>query len=626
MFQKPNASPAVIWVLLVGICASAALFAATLWDFGDPGAMAQARLEREAQSEGNFVRTKWRERLHAGAWLADRLHEREVSLDGWAEPSPALEGPRSDEIELRLLAARASAQRGAEEEVRDHVQTILQAGGPRTGEALLLLVRFLRGTDEQAARKAYLDHRETVPWSAAEGGTSGRLLALFSVGAWLSEAERKTESSDLVAAIRKGKVALPQPEDRASVSAQGFHIELDPWWAALRDTASERLAGSGVDWGLGFLESARGARALHALQENQSQGGWALTPVDPGTWLATRIQGGTLRLGLHTREALGQTVESLSLNEGALRAIAFEEALVEGGDLLPVTTIGPLAGTQIPLSIQHSDPDGASGVERRRLAFLRGGLGALGFMVLIATLLAARLIARARALNTLRSTFVATVSHDLRTPIASIGLMAENMASGYAKGSEERYVESIRREATRLGRLVDDLLDFGRMERNLLPNISRSEVQVDEWLDRFEARERARCAASGCALTLERSGPLGVADLDVGALERALSNLIDNALKHANTDAIRLCTHLVGDSDLVFEVQDAGQGLPRGVVREHLFQPFRRSGAAGGTGLGLAIVRAIAEAHGGAASLDSGPQGRGVCATLRVETGKGSAA
>ena len=88
----------------------------------------------------------------------------------------------------------------------------------------------------------------------------------------------------------------------------------------------------------------------------------------------------------------------------------------------------------------------------------------------------------------------------------------------------------------------------------------------------------------------------------------------------------RLRTQRQTDADLVFEVEDAGQGLPRGVVREHLFQPFRRAGESGGTGLGLAIVRAIAEAHGGSAELAEGSGGRGVCASLRVETGEGSAA
>ncbi|MCP5021976.1 MAG: HAMP domain-containing histidine kinase, partial [bacterium] len=174
--------------------------------------------------------------------------------------------------------------------------------------------------------------------------------------------------------------------------------------------------------------------------------------------------------------------------------------------------------------------------------------------------------------------------------------------------------------------MVDGLLDFGRIERDLLPNVSRMEVEVDPWLDQFEARERARCAAAGCALSVERGGPLGSAHLDVGALERALSNLVDNALKHAHSDAIRLRTQIEVQGILTFEVQDAGRGLPRGTVHESLFQPFRRKGEAGGTGLGLTIVRAIAKAHGGSASLAAGPNGNGVCATLRIKTTEDSAA
>ncbi|MFT7077857.1 MAG: signal transduction histidine kinase [Planctomycetota bacterium] len=198
--------------------------------------------------------------------------------------------------------------------------------------------------------------------------------------------------------------------------------------------------------------------------------------------------------------------------------------------------------------------------------------------------------------------------------------MAENLSSGYAKGREERYVGSIQREVGRLSRLVDDLLDFGRIERGLLPNLQRRPMVIAEWLDGFAARERARCAAASCAFSWELEGDAGSAWLDSDALERAVGNLVDNALRHGGAEAIRLRVRRDQDALLTLEVLDSGTGLQHGAVHEHLFRPFERGHGGEGTGLGLSIVRAIAEAHGGRAELATGEGGRGVCARILVPT------
>ncbi len=195
MFPRSNTSTAARWVLLLGWCAAAALFAGMFLDFGDPGATARVRLENEAQSEGRLVRTKWRERLLSEEWLAPALVTQTVTLDRLRPISPPLGGPVDETSQVRLLAARDAAARGVATKVEEHLAEVIRSGDPKTGEALLMWVRFLRGDDGAAAAAAYLEHGDQVPWNAAIEGTSGRLLALLSVGADLSVDDRNSATA-----------------------------------------------------------------------------------------------------------------------------------------------------------------------------------------------------------------------------------------------------------------------------------------------------------------------------------------------------------------------------------------------------------------------------------------------
>ena len=251
---------------------------------------------------------------------------------------------------------------------------IIEGGGPKAGEALLTWVRFLRGEDGRAAAQTYLDHAHSVPWASSVEGTSGRLLALLSVGTLLSQEECQAACSGLRRAMENGAVALPKPRDRAEVQAGELHVALDPWWGAVQAMAQERLARADLDWDGVFAVEARRAQALAAWHTGGDDGVWALTSLKSGLWLATRRDGPELRLGLHTGEALGQAVDSLSLGDGDLRAVAFQP----GVGWQTLASLGALEGTDQTLLIQHHDPDGASRSERRRLAFLRGRTGRIG--------------------------------------------------------------------------------------------------------------------------------------------------------------------------------------------------------------------------------------------------------
>ena len=264
-----------------------------------------------------------------------------------------------------------------------------------------------------------------------------------------------------------------------------------------------------------------------------------------------------------------------------------------------------LVGSPYAFTLRHSDPARIAREENARLRLLRGALFVLALACAAGGWLTARVLARERKLAELRSRFIAGVSHDLRTPLASILLVAENLESGAAEaGGRARYHAALRKEATRLRRLVDDVLDFSRLERGQAVRLEREDVELAPLLAEIEADARARVEAAGRAFTCERGALPASAWLDAQAVRRALDNLLENALVHG-AGAVRLTSALEHDR-LVLVLADEGAGVAAR-DRERVFEPFERAhaanGHAGGTGLGLAIVRAIARAHGGEARL-----------------------
>jgi signal transduction histidine kinase len=234
--------------------------------------------------------------------------------------------------------------------------------------------------------------------------------------------------------------------------------------------------------------------------------------------------------------------------------------------------------------------------------------------------LAARALARERHLAELRAAFVAGVSHELRTPVASILLLAENLENGRVEGdaARARYHGLIRREALRLRRLVDGVLDFSRLERGRGVEIAREDVDVRAWLASVAEEARAWAAQHDVELVLELDGAPESARIDREALRRALWNLLENAQRHSGSRSVVLRAR-GGEGALVLEVEDAGRGVPP-AQRRAIFEPFARFAEPGtpGTGLGLALVREIARAHAGSIEVADGATGRGARFTVRI--------
>jgi K+-sensing histidine kinase KdpD len=221
-----------------------------------------------------------------------------------------------------------------------------------------------------------------------------------------------------------------------------------------------------------------------------------------------------------------------------------------------------------------------------------------------------RLVAAAEHAEALRETarlkdvVLASVSHDLRTPLTTIKALAQHAARG-----GDQNALAIEEQADRLGRLVADLLDLSRLQGGALP--VQPELNTAEDLVGAALRQVAGLLEDRIVETrIDFTEPALVGRFDFVQTLRIMSNLLANAVQHTPRESpIELSVEREGEV-LVFTVADRGPGIP-GPERARIFEPFyRRAGAnGGGAGLGLAIARRLAELQGGTIAYAERPGG-----------------
>jgi len=204
-----------------------------------------------------------------------------------------------------------------------------------------------------------------------------------------------------------------------------------------------------------------------------------------------------------------------------------------------------------------------------------------------------------------RKILIASVGHDLRTPLASLRAAIEAVQDGVAR-DPEAYLGGMAKDVEHLGRLVEDLFAYARIESGRYEPVVE-QVDLRELVD--ETVEVCSPIADLRGVRLEVSSERGgLVDVDPAGMGRVLRNLVDNAVRHTPTG--RSVVISVGATG--FEVIDEGPGFPS-EFRARAFDRFTRGDPArsgGGAGLGLAIARGIVEAHGGSISIGEGPGGR----------------
>jgi two-component system sensor histidine kinase KdpD len=207
-----------------------------------------------------------------------------------------------------------------------------------------------------------------------------------------------------------------------------------------------------------------------------------------------------------------------------------------------------------------------------------------------------------RRSNVVKTALLRSVSHDLRSPLTAISAAAEGLASPTLDAAARaELVEVITAESRRLTRLVDNLLDLSRLQAGQLePRADWSNAE-----DLIEAVVEGMPAPSG-GFELAIDPDLPPFQTDAGQIERALANVVDNAVRYAGQKPVTVSADLIGNQ-IAIRVADRGSGIPRAEL-DRIFEPFH-TGAQDrhGTGLGLAIARGFVEANGGRLQADSLP-------------------
>jgi two-component system, OmpR family, phosphate regulon sensor histidine kinase PhoR len=424
------------------------------------------------------------------------------------------------------------------------------------------------GVVQVSVPRLWLDRALQKVWTALGEALLASVIAALLLGAWraralaapvqeLARAARRISAGDLTAR------AQIRSRDEIGQLGSTFNAMAEELRAKLTAVSEERSK-------------------IEAIISSMSD---AVVAVDlQGTiLLLNRAAEDLLGLGPTAR---GRRLAEISAAHPCWRCI--ESAMREDRDITEEFSPAPLAERILDV---HAAP-------------LRGPDGATAGAVAVV-----RDVTELRRAERLRRELTANVSHELRTPLTSIKGFAETLLEG-AMADEEacrRFLMIIDGEATRLMKLVDDLMDLSRLEARVVP-MDPSAVRLDELVTQVLNRMRLQAERHGIALTAARTEPVtALADRD--RILQVITNLVDNAIKFTpDGGAVELSVGSTAGEALI-TVTDTGRGIPADDLTRIFDRFYRvdrsRSRGAGGTGLGLAIARHIVEAHGGRITVSS---------------------
>jgi signal transduction histidine kinase len=480
----------------------------------------------------------------------------------------------------------------------------------------------------------------------------------------LKIAERKSwhQANDLITPVRK---EFPNPDDGSQIKAKLERVLLahpEYAFAALYDKKSNQLVsrvqpGRDLDPAFcGFTEedikmlaswmpSEASSFVKHLRKEKEEEswgfeGGWTVRANQRAYWnVAYFIPQGVAP----DRVALG----FVAFDQDYLRNNFFP-TLVK--DVLSSKSTVLRADANLPVMMIHApkdstpwvastDWDGGEPEEERRFAdvfpnlilaikyqgttiadigtrFLRYNyivLGALSVLMVGGIWLTYRNVSREMNLARLKSDFVANVSHELRTPLALIRLYAETLELGRltAKEKYQEYFRIIREESERLTALINNILDFSRIEAGR-KEYEFKETNLADLVRSTLDSYRFQIEQNGFAFEENISCDIPPVTVDREAIARSLLNLVNNALKYSKDQKYISVSLYCANSRVNLEVRDHGIGIPPN-EQAKIFEKFYRCGDPlvhniKGSGLGLSLVRHIARAHGGEVLVESSPE------------------
>jgi signal transduction histidine kinase len=484
--------------------------------------------------------------------------------------------------------------------------------GVRAG-ALLRLGRNLRKTGRQEeALQAYGELAQLGRTIVL--GLPAELMAREARGSVLEaigkREELRKEASLLYSALWSGRWSLLRP-------AWEFHAEEAQRWSGaspLKEREQNALALSIATesmYGQWIAEPESKRRRILKIEGRPVLISWAGTSDRLAAVLA-----GPGYLGSKWTEVLqGRRVQGALIDaDGQVMIGSFNKSGPQAVRTAPATR---LPGT---LHATSTDPgaDEAGFAGRRRL--LLSGFAVLALVLLAGSYFIMRAIDRERAVARLQSEFVSAVSHEFRTPLTSLRQLSEMLSKGRVPTEDlrQKSYDILSRESERLQRLVESLLDFGRIEARAF-RYHYEHFDPVTLVGDLVAEFQEKAAAQGYHVELELTGEYPLIHADREALGLALRNLLDNAVKYS-PDCRTVWVEMARERGrLAIRVRDQGMGIPASEQKE-IFKRFVRgtgSRAANiqGTGIGLAMARHIVEALDGEIRLESEP-GRGSTFTI----------
>jgi len=413
--------------------------------------------------------------------------------------------------------------------------------------------------------------------------------------------------------VQKGVIG--HPKDVRDISAVTRRVSGDASALALLHRAEQVAARI-------RREMETGKRLERWLAGSQSRG-HGRAPLSLSTfWTDGRPQlAGVYRAGnmgllavLFETQRLGTWIARRSSDEGD-----FEAAVAREGENQPKVTVRAALFPEAPgldLVLWQSTTDP---VARQRQTLFAGALAAAVLAILLVGYFALRDVSRELKLAALRSSFVAGVTHELKTPLTSIRLLAETLLLKRTRdpSTADELLGALIDESERLSQLVENVLSFARIERGA-STYHPAEIRLSEAVSSAVQRFQSILKQGGFRLVQESNGQALRVYADAEGLSLALLNLLSNAVKYSGRSReIRLEVRRRG-KEAEIRVTDYGIGIPRS-EQQRIFDSFYRAPEAAkettGAGLGLALVRNFAQAHGGRVTVESEP-GKGSAFSL----------
>lgn len=508
--------------------------------------------------------------------------------------------------------------------------------------------------------RAYSDAADAYARIAGEASRSGlRAKARQAEIRSLLKAGKRKVALDRLRAQSDDTVARDEQGRSYAAAAELHLLELLPResdeWVKVSQDLQRRLA----SYEEPSLPSSQRLFLMNALQElapmqwpNQSAEELAAEAVavrddglieprlqittEPEVWSCASTDGRIV--ALYRTEALGDTLVQLTEGLSSPSGVAFTAtAPQETSESYQEAPLGNALGDwRLGFSAAETNPFAAKSMNREAVHSWIAGL-IVALMCALAWMLA-NAMRRQTRLARLKNDLVATVSHELKTPLAAIRLLVDTLLADTDEADSKpsidvrEYLQLIAQENTRLTRLIDSFLTFSRLERGKQRYDFRM-IDVREIIDRAAAVVRDRWIDADHFLNVDYSaleaGQPTVVHGDIDALVTALINLLENAWKFTGEDRRIVLSAKATNDRVTVAVRDNGIGLSERASRrvfDRFFQVDQRvARTQDGCGLGLSIVRAIARSHGGEARAE-GRLGEGSTFSLELPRGVGEAA